>query len=150
MLAIIRPDDVNLPLLVHVAGAMLLVGALVLAGAALLRAAAPTGAASHGARFARLGFRALVLVGLPAFVVMRAGAEWVASREDLGDPGWMAIGYAVSDAGLLVMLVASFLAWRAARHSSGASGPGRAAAALTVLLIAAYLVTVWAMTAKPT
>ena len=103
MLAAVRPDDWNLPLLVHVTGAMLLVGFLVVVAASYLRAAAGPGEAPV---LARVGFRTLLLGALPAYIVMRGGAEWIASTEDVSDDvTWIGIGYMVSDAGLLVLLV---------------------------------------------
>jgi hypothetical protein len=147
MLAIVRPDAWNLPLLVHVAGAMLLVGALVVVAATTAAALRRDGDAAVLTRFS---FRALLLGVLPSYVAMRAGAEWIASEEAVGDPGWIGIGYATADGGLLLTIVATVLAWRAARR--GADGPGgssRAVFVLSALLILAYVVAIWAMTAKP-
>jgi hypothetical protein len=148
MLAIIRPNEWELPLLVHVAGAMLLVGALVVV------AAASAGALRRGddaAVLTRIGFRGLLLGVLPSYVVMRAGAEWIASEEAVGDPAWVGIGYGVADGGLLLTIIATVLAWRAARRGAGGpGGAGRAVVVLSALLIAAYAVAIWAMTAKPT
>jgi hypothetical protein len=148
MLAAIRPDDWNLPLLVHIAGAMLLVGALVVAAASFARASGAD-EPGHPAVLTRVGFRTLLLGALPAYLVMRGSAEWLASTEDVGDPTWVGIGYMVSDAGLLVLLVAAFVSGRAARRTRDGGSAGRAAAALTLLLLIAYGVAVWAMTAKP-
>ena len=148
MLAIIRPNEWELPLLVHVAGAMLLVGALVVV------AAASAGALRRGddaAVLTRIGFRGLLLGVLPSYVVMRAGAEWIASEEAVGDPAWVGIGYGVADGGLLLAIIATVLAWRAARRGAGGpGGAGRAVVVLSALLIVAYVVATWAMTAKPT
>ena len=143
MLAIIRPDSWELPLLVHVGGAMLLVAALVVV---LALAAHGLRRGDDAAALARTNFRALLLGVLPAYVVMRVGAEWIASEEAVGDPTWIGIGYASSDGGLLLILVATGLAWRSARRGAGAS---RAVAVLSALLLVGYVVTVWAMTAKP-
>ena len=76
MLAAIRPDDWNLPLLVHVLGAMVLVGAVVTAlsvQALGWRRQSPAAATSY----ARLAFRTLLFVALPAWFVMRIGAQWI-------------------------------------------------------------------------
>jgi hypothetical protein len=147
MLATVRPGGWNLPLFVHVAGAMLLVGALVVvlvvAGAALRRG-------DGAAALTRLGFRGLLLGVLPAYVVMRAGAEWVASEEGVGDPTWIGIGYSTADGGLLLVLIATVLAWRASRRGdSGPGGLGRAVVGLSAVLLVAYAVAIWAMTTKP-
>jgi hypothetical protein len=147
LFAIVRPDSWNLPLFVHVAGAMLLVGMLV------VTLALSAGAVRRGegaAALARLSFRTLLLGVLPAYVVMRAGAEWVASEEAVGDPTWVGIGYATADGGLLLTLIAIGLAWRASRRGvDGAGGMGRAVMVLAAVLIVAYGVALWAMTAKP-
>jgi hypothetical protein len=147
MPALIRPDGWNLPLLVHVTGAMLLVAALVVV-AALMAAALRRG--EGAADLTRLAFRGLLMGVLPAFVVMRVGAEWIASEADWGDPAWIGIGYGVSDAGLLLTIIATVLAWRASRRGpAGPGGLGRAVVVLSVLLLLAYAATIWAMTAKP-
>ena len=148
MLAAIRPDEWNLPLTVHVAGAMLLVAALVVVVAAM--AAAPR-RGDGAAVLASLAFRSLLLGVLPAYVVMRASAEWLASEEGTGDPAWIGIGYATADGGLLLAIVATLLAWRAARRgAAGAGGLGRAVVVLSALLLVVYAVAIWAMTTKPT
>lgn len=149
MLAVVRPGEWNLPLLVHVAGAMVLVGALVAVAGALLLAWR-----GDAAMLTRVGYRTLLLVALPAYVVMRIGGEWIASKEDVDDDAaWIGIGYVTADLGLLVLLVTTILAGLAARRVRRAAGGrsvlGRVAAVLTLVLVAAYVVAVWAMTAKP-
>ena len=144
MIAIVRPDGWNLPLLVHVGGAMLLVGTLVVVPVVM------AGALRRGddaAVLSRLAYRSLLLGVLPAYVVMRGGAEWVASEEAVGDPTWVGVGYMTSDAGLLLILIATGLAWRTQRR--GVGGPARAVVVLAGVLLIAYAVTIWAMSAKP-
>jgi hypothetical protein len=152
VLAAIRPDDVNFPLLLHVLGAMLLVGALVLTASALI--VAWRGGSTS---LTRLGFRALLLGALPAWILMRLSAEWVASEENLTDldpaPSWIDIGYQSADVGLLVILVSTLLAGLAMRRASRddrPSGLGSASAVLVSLLLIVYVVAIWAMTTKPT
>jgi hypothetical protein len=146
--AAVRPDSWNLPLLLHVGGAMLLVGALVTALAALL-------AARRGdtAVLTRLGYRTLLYAAVPAFLLMRVGAELIASKEDItDDPGWIGIGYGISDGGLLLLIVGTVLAGLGARRVQRHGEPGGSltvATALTVVTVVAYVVAVWAMTAKP-
>ena len=148
MVAAIRPDAWNFPLFLHVAGAMLLVGALVVVVAAM------AGALRRGdgaEALAGLPFRTLLVGVLPAYVLMRAGAEWIASEEDVPrDADWIGIGYAVSDGGLLLTIIAAVLAWRAARRgAAGPGGQGRVVLVLAAVLIVAYGVALWAMAAKP-
>lgn len=148
MLAIIRPSAWELPLLVHVAGAMLLVGALVVVAAA---SAGALRRDDDAAVLTRIGYRGMLLGVLPSYVVMRVGAEWIASEEAVGDTTWIGIGYGVADGGLLLTIIATVLAGRAARRGAGGpGGAGRAVVVLSALLIVAYVVATWAMTAKPT
>jgi hypothetical protein len=149
MIAAIRPDSWDFPLFVHVAGAMLLVGALVVVVATM-------GAALRNGEgvevLARLAFRTLLIGVLPAYILMRVGAEWVKSEAGFPDDlGWIGIGYGVADGGLLLTIIAAVLAWRASRRgAAGPGGLGRAVFVLAGVLILAYGVAIWAMAAKPT
>jgi hypothetical protein len=145
-LASIRPDSWNLPLLLHVLGAMVLVGAATTGSAASLASSR-----TAEAPFLRsLAWRSFVLVALPAYVVMRVGAEWLYSKE-LGDadddPAWIGIGYVTADAGALLLLVTLILSGLAVRRGSG--GLTRAAGLVSLLAVVAWLVAVWAMSGKP-
>jgi hypothetical protein len=147
MLAAIRPGDWDLALFAHIAGAMLLVGALVVALAAMTTALRR---GDDAAVLTRLAFRSLLLGVIPAYVVMRAGAQWVLSREGLPDDlSWLGIGFAVSDSGLVLLLLATGLAWWATRRPGDPGGRLRAAAVVSGVLLVAYVVAIWAMTAKP-
>jgi hypothetical protein len=145
-LAAIRPDSWDFPLLLHVLGASVLVGAV--ASSAVATLAADRTPSPETMR--RIAFRSLWMVGVPAYVVKRIGAEWLYEKEfgDVDDdPGWIGIGYIVADLGLLVFLIALALAGFAARRRS--SGLGKASGYLAVLLLVAFIVAVWAMGAKP-
>jgi hypothetical protein len=148
MVATIRPDSWNLPLFVHVAGAMVLVGALVVVVATM------AGALRRGDGvevLTGLAFRSLLIGVIPAYIVMRVGAEWIAAEEDVPDDAdWIGIGYSTADGGLLLTIIAAVLAWRAARRgAAGPGGLGRAVLVLAAVLIVAYAVAIWAMTSKP-
>jgi len=150
MLAAIRPDSWNFPLLVHVAGAMLLVGSLLVA-TIVTGAAARTGAGSGV--LMRTGFRTLLVGVIPASIVMRIGAEWIADKEGLADSddAWIGIGYGTADVRLVLLIIATVLAWRATKR--GDAGPGmlgRSALILATLVLLFYGVAIWAMTTKPT
>jgi hypothetical protein len=151
LLAAIRPDAWNFPLLVHVLGAMLLVGALALAASALILAWR-----DGNASLVRLGYRSLLVGALPAWIVMRGAAEWIADREGLtGDevPSWVDIGYSSADAGFLLLVISTVLAGlalrRAGRTEGSSGGFSRASTVVVSLVLIAYLVAIWAMTAKP-
>ena len=94
--AAIRPDDWDLPLFLHVFGAMLLVGTLVTAAWFLF--AARRDNSLDGVRW---GWRTLLFAALPSYILMRVGAEWIADKENLGDSeaAWIGIGFITSDAG---------------------------------------------------
>jgi hypothetical protein len=85
---------------------------------------------------------------------MRVGAQWTESEQgypDDFDPAWIGIGYITADAGALLIVVSVVLAvlgLRKLRRGSGV-GFGRTIGVISILLLAAYLVAVWAMTAKP-
>ncbi|MBA3366306.1 MAG: hypothetical protein H0U03_11070 [Actinobacteria bacterium] len=157
-LAVVRPDDWNFPLLLHVLGAMVLVGAIVTVVALLVLAW--RGDAPDTARLTRLAFRTLLLVALPAWAVMRITGQWTASEEGFGDegaedPDWLGIGFIVGDLTLPLLIIAVVLAGLAARRSARTEGGGgsptlaRIALVLSAVLLVAYLVAVWAMTTKP-
>jgi hypothetical protein len=147
----IRPDSWDFPLLVHVLGAMLLVGALVLAASALILAWR-----DGSASLVRLGYRSLLIGALPAWIVMRGTAEWIADKEGLtGDevPSWVDIGYSTADGGFLLLLISTLLAGLAVRRARRAEPPGggfrRVSTVVVSLALVAYLVAIWAMTTKP-
>lgn len=150
VLATIRADDWNLPLFVHVVGAMILVGGLVTGAAALAFA-------KDDAKLLRLGFWALMLVSFPGWIIMRLGAQWTYSREgwdnvpDNLQPDWLGIGYLVADAGGLVLVITLILGGIGVRRLEAGKGSGllKATLVLSVVLLAAYVVAVWAMAGKP-
>jgi cytochrome b561 len=152
MIAVVRPDAWNFPLFVHVSGAMALVASLVMALYAVR--IARTRGDQPAAQFA---FRVLWRFTLPAFIIMRLGAQWIVSKEDLenSNDAWVGIGFSVSDFGLLLLiigLVLTGLMARRARQGTSVAGTTQLAVAGVVsgLLVAAYLVAIWAMTTKPT
>jgi phage shock protein PspC (stress-responsive transcriptional regulator) len=145
VLAAIRPDDWNLPLFLHILGAMVMVGGLVLAVTALATAWRGDDVAP-----VRLGYRALLLAVLPSWLVTRLSAQWIVDKEGLEDSdfAWIDIGFLTSEPGLLLIIVATVLAGLAVRRARGGTGV-RVAMVLTALMLVAYLVAVWAMTTKP-
>ncbi len=152
VLAAIRPDDWNFALLLHVLGAMLLVGGLTAAVTALW-----LGWSGGSLTLPRLGFRSLLLVAFPAWWLMRIGGQWIASKEGFGDggeePAWLGIGYITAEAGGLLILISIILTGLGVRLRQAepprASVMVRIGTVLVTIVLAAYVVAVWAMTAKP-
>jgi hypothetical protein len=147
-----RPDGWNFPLLLHLLGAMLLVGSLLFVACTLVAAWS-----SGSAPLVRSGFRAMLLGVIPSFLLMRLAAEWIVSKEHLNDldpkPDWVNIGFTTSDIGALLIIIATVAAGLAVRRlNRGGAGPAisaRVATGLVSVLLIAYLVTIWAMTTKP-
>jgi hypothetical protein len=151
ILAAVRPDSWDFPLFLHVVGAMILVGGLLTGASALAFARGEV-------RFLRLGYWSLLAVSLPGWVLMRIGAEWIYSREGWDDlpegvdePGWLSTGAAIGDFGggiLLISLIVGGVGVYRLRAGKG-SGLLKATLVLSLVLLAAYVVAVWAMVGKP-
>jgi hypothetical protein len=150
VLAAIRPDSVNFPLFLHVLGAMLLVGCLfAVAFATILGRRSPDRATG----LARFSLKTLLIGVLPAWIVMRIAAQWTVSEENLPDdfePAWLGIGYLTAELGGLLILISAILAGIGLRRSSRTVLFARIVGVVCILLLAAYVVATWAMTAKPT
>ena len=148
MLAAIRPDSWNLPLLLHVGGAMILVGGALTGASALAFA-------RGDARILRLGYYSLVAVALPGYVLMFVGAEWIYSKEGLADApidsAWTAIGFGVAEVGGLLFLISLIVGGIGVRRLGSGRGTGllKVTMAISLILLAAYIVAIWAMSAKP-
>ena len=149
VIAIVRPHGWDFPLFLHVLGAMVLVGGL-LAGASTLAFA------RGDARLLRLGYWSLLAVSLPGWLIMRIGAEWIASKEGwtkkgVPTPTWLGIGFFLADAGGLILLISLVVGGIGVRRLRGGGGAGllKATLVLSFVLLAAYVVAVWAMAGKP-
>jgi hypothetical protein len=149
VVAAVRPDSWNFPLLLHVLGAMILVGGLLTGAGAL-------GFAGSDGRLLRLGYWSLLAVSLPGWVLMRAGAAWIYSREGwdkkgVSDPGWLGTGAVIADTGGLVLLVSLVVGGIGVYRLRQGKGFGllRTTLVLSIVLLAAYVVAVWAMAGKP-
>ena len=155
-IAALRTDDsVNIALLVHVLGAMLLVGTLVVVVSSLVLAWRRQ-EASEVTALTRLGLRSLLVGVLPAYVVMRIGGQWVESEQNYPEgfePGWLDVGYVTADIGGLLLVVSLVLSVfglrRLGRAATARDVLGRLVAVVSALLLAAYVVAMWAMTTKP-
>jgi hypothetical protein len=150
VLAAVRPDETHFPLFVHVLGAMILVGGLVTAAALLVFARGDIPSL-------RRGYWTLLAVALPGWFVMRVGAEWIYQKEhwddlpDSAQPTWLGIGYMLADLGGLLLLVSLIVGGIGMRRLKNGGGTGllRATMILSLVILAAYVVAVWAMAGKP-
>jgi hypothetical protein len=146
-LAIQQPPSGNLPLFLHVLGATLTFGAI--AAIVILALASQRKQGDRTLWLRRVSFRVGILVLLPAWILMRVGAQWIDDKEypNGHEPGWVGVGFLVSDVGAIVVLTLLVLGWFARRRADS-----RAAAVVPWLaaLYAAALVVAWfAMSAKP-
>ena len=102
----------------------------------------------------RFSYRTLLAVALPGYIVMRIGAQWVESDEypDSYDPTWLGIGYMTADGGAVLLLIALILGGVGLRKARDGGGTGllKTSGVIATLLVAVYVVTIWAMGAKPT
>jgi hypothetical protein len=146
-----RPGDVDIALFVHVLGALVLVGGIVASAAALAFARGEEGVL-------RLGYRALLLIALPGWILMRIGAEWVYSEEgwddlpeDVDEPAWLGIGYIISDLSGLLLLISLIVGGIGVRRLRQGSGGGllKTSMIISLVLLVAYVVAIWAMSGKP-
>lgn len=151
VVAVIRPNEWELPLFIHVLGALALVGALAFSAVVLFSAWRDRSEAN-----VRLALRSLTLSVIPSWLVLRVSAEWIGDKEGYSDldepPDWIDIGYIVADAGFLLILIPTLLAWAALRKARAETRPGATvsiAAVLIALALVANLIALWAMTAKP-
>ena len=140
LLGAIRPDDWDLPLFLHILGAMVLVGSLVFV------------VTQMAADNLRLAFRTLLIAVIPSWIVMRVAAQWIADKEHVDDldpvPAWVDIGYSTSEGSLLLLLAATVCAGIAARRARG-GGLRTAVLVLVAISLIAYAVAIWAMSTKP-
>ena len=83
----------------------------------------------------------------------RRSAKWAMYPEDF-DPGWLGIGYITADIGALLILISLILGAIGLRKlrdgSTGGVRFARIVGVICIVLLAAYIVAVWAMTTKPT
>jgi len=152
VVAAIRPDEQSFALLLHLVGATVVFGALLASATSLLLARGE-------ARLLRLGYFSLLLVGLPGLILMRLAGQWLYNLQhwdDLPDqidePAWLGIGFVVADWGGLLFLLSLALGgvgiYRL-RQGKSATGLLNATMLISLVLIVAYVVAVWAMTGKP-
>jgi hypothetical protein len=110
-------------------------------------------------RLLRLGYFSLLLVALPGLILMRLAGEWLYRLQNwnklppqFAEPSWLKIGFDVADWGGLLLLLALVLGGIGVhRLRNGKEGTVllRATMVISLVLVVAYVVAVWAMTGKP-
>jgi hypothetical protein len=145
LIALIRPDSWDLPLFAHVLGAVVLFGGV---GAVFLLTVAGIRMPGQSIFTGKLAFRTLMYVVWPSYVVMRVGAQWIYSKEDLQPdmPTWISVGILVGDGGAVVLLGLTVLGWLALARRPGFA---RYFGGLAGLYLVGLLLAWWAMSAKP-
>ena len=140
-----RPDSWNLPLFLHILGATVLFGTI--ATVAIVGFASRSHAGDEGL-LARVAARTFLFGVIPSFILMRAGAQWIVGKEYPGNaktPGWVDVGFVVTEPGAILLLVTGILIWISVRR-------GRLMLAVPILA-ALYVVALgvaWvAMSGKP-
>jgi hypothetical protein len=147
----IRPDSWNLPLLLHVGGAMALVASVTVAAIALIqgwRTSDPSAASLK-----RFGAKTLLYAAIPSYFVMRIAAQWVESREGLDNSNatWLGDGFLAADLGGILLLIATIVANMAVRRApdTGLGKLAKVSAGISLILVGLYVFAIWAMTTKP-
>jgi hypothetical protein len=146
MLALIRPDSWNLPLFLHVLGSTLTFGATTTV--AILGFAGLRGDAERALWLRRLAFWIGLVVLVPSFVLMRAGAQLIVDKEYPDKtPGWVDTGFIVTEPGAILVLLMLILAWFGSRRAG--SRLAIAVPWLATIYIVALGIAWFAMSAKP-
>ena len=145
ILAAIRPDSWNLPLFLHVLGATITFGTT---AAVAILAFAGRREGERALWLRGLSFKVGVFVLVPAWFLLRIPAQWIASKEfPDNEPGWVGVGYPVTEGGALLIIIMLILAWFGRRTLKSR------AAAVVPWLAGVYLVALgvawFAMSAKP-
>ena len=145
-IALVRPDSWNLPLFLHVLGATLTFGAT--AAVAILAFAGRPATSERGVWLRGLAFKIGLIVLIPSWILLRLAAAWIDSKEfPHHEPGWVGVGYPVTEGGLLLIIVMLILGWLSRRRRESR------AAAVVPWLATIYLVALgvawFAISAKP-
>jgi hypothetical protein len=147
-LGIQQPPSGNFDLFLHVLGATATFGATL--AVAILGFAALRAAPERAQWLRRLTFRVGLFALVPAFIVMRVGAQLIANDEYPGDaktPGWLDVGFIVTEPGAILVLVVLILAYLAGRRAQ--TRLATVVPWLATVYVVALGVAWFAMSAKP-
>ena len=149
------PSSGNIPLLIHVTGATILVGGVLAAATALVTAR------GSEARL-RLGYYSLLFVAFPGLILTKMGATAIWSKYSghsffrsafpaKDDPHWIQIGGTALDAGGGALVLALILGWFGLKRLDTKRGQQimKLVMIISIGLLAAYVLAIWAMGARP-
>jgi hypothetical protein len=148
VLAVVRPDSWNLPLFLHVLGAIVLFG---MTATVAIVGFASRSRREHAALLSRVALWTFLLGIVPGWILMRAGAQWIVDKEfpdGASTPGWVDVGFIVSEPGTALLIVLGITAWLWKRR-----GGTEALALIVALLATVYVLALgvawFAMSGKP-
>jgi ABC-type spermidine/putrescine transport system permease subunit II len=154
MLGAIRPTDWSWLLFGHLIAAFVLVaGVLVVTLGSLAASRSPR--PEHTAPLRTIGFRANLVVVIPAFVAVHVFGGLLADRELPGDteePGWLSTSFSITTAATLVAVVLAVLQyWVLRRDRAGRTAGWQAPSATYVppVVLAALVLVIVLMAGKP-
>ncbi len=149
------PSSWNIPLLIHVTGAMILVGGMLAAATALV-------GARGDERKLRLGYYSLLFVAFPGLMLTKLGATAINSKysgqsffrsafPSQDDPTWIMIGGTALDMGAGALVAALILGWFGLKKLDTKRGQQmmKLVMLISIGLLAAYILAIWAMGARP-
>ena len=149
------PSSWNIPLLIHVTGAMILVGGMLAAATALV-------SARGDERKLRLGYYSLLFVAFPGLMLTKLGATAINSKysgqsffrsafPSQDDPTWIMIGGTALDMGAGALVAALILGWFGLKKLDTKRGQQmmKLVMLISIGLLAAYILAIWAMGARP-
>lgn len=150
------PSSWNVPLLIHVIGATILVGGVLGAATALV-------SARGDERRLRTGYYSLLFVALPGLILTKLGATAIWSKYSghsffrsafpaSDDPRWIQIGGTALDMGGGALVLALILGWFGLKKLDTKRGQQlmKLVMVISIGLLAAYVLAVWAMGGRPT
>ena len=108
MIAVLQPESGNLPLFMHVLGATVLFGTV---GVVTVAGFAYRTRADNEHLLKRVTQYTFLWGVLPAYIVMRVGAQWIDSKEfpNGDEPGWVGVGFLISDVGAILVIIVGIL-----------------------------------------
>ncbi|HEY7604246.1 MAG TPA: hypothetical protein VH760_08280 [Gaiellaceae bacterium] len=154
MVGAIRPTDWNWLLFGHLVAAFALVAGVLVVTVASAAAVRP-GRPEHAPLLRAIGFRANLIVVIPAFVAVHVFGGLLADREFPGgaeEPDWLDASFSITTVATLIAVALAFLQYwvlRRARVRRIGGWQGATATAVPPLVLIALVVVIVLMAGKP-